>query len=633
MNSAAAKTLILMLGLLLLFSLHRFLAMPFLGGALLSAGMPQSVPYFVGLLSDVWLAGLSGLLFFLAVSLPQLRPFSDFIAAGFVLLWGILLSLHQPYVEFFHFQFMPFHIRYLADMDFIAANGSSLFNPRAFIQFGAATWLAWQLKKQSFSALASKNIAFAVLLFCWAGAAVAHSANLHYRVQLFVPLELQTNVAERLYYHLKTPTEPEDFTAEELTRVAESIDLPAHATAEDILFTQPHAAGPVDPLLVSMREGMLQRMQAGRKPLVIVLLLESLRPAESGLYASSDKTWTPFLDGLARESIWFPHAYATSNVTRGGQEAAWCGYLSSATTSMMRGRPDVRLPCLPVMLAAQVKDRVDGESMWLHGGRRAFDDQTHFWRRQSVEHILSQENFPDNTVRTDWGVSDRVLLQRSIIDLAQLRASSGKDVINAMVLTVTNHIPWKLPSDAPASVVPSDQTHMEPHWLTTQYTDVAVAEFVHGLRQTDLWDDTVLVVASDHGMAGRVDAAVQPKTLSNEEQLSHMFLLMSGGVVHEALRKNKLNHDVRKETVSQADIAPTLAYLTGHEDKDFQGELLFTPRRRPVVADFGPHVYFPALQLSMSRGEVLQGSAANLSAEQKNARSYYRTFLHWLSQK
>lgn len=630
MKDVAAKTVTFMAGLLFLFALHRLLAMPFLGNALHASGGRQNIAFLVGFLSDAWLAGLVGLLFFLLVAWLPLRSFADEIATGFVLFWGVAVALHQPYVEFFHFQFLPFHIRYLGDVDFISANKASLWNPRSLLLVLTAVFLGWWVRKPVF-VHRTKTLIFAVLLCCWAGAAAAHSANLHYRVQLFVPLELQTNFVERLFYHLKTPTEPEGYTAEELARVAESIGLPAEASEDQVLFSEPRVAGPVDPLLIQLRQDMMERMQAGRKPVVIVLLLESLRPAESGLYAASQKTWTPFLDGLAQESIWFRNAYSTSNVTRGGQEASWCGYLSSATTSMMRGRPDVHLACLPDMLALPSEADVDGESLWLHGGRRAFDEQVPFWRRHGVEHVLSQEDFSDDAVRTDWGVSDRELFNRGISELARVRSASGKDVLSAMVLSVTNHIPWKLPSDAPAGVHAAVQGRAEPHWITTRYTDEAVAEFVQGLRDAGLWDDTLLVISSDHGMVGAVDPAVQPISPSSDEQLSHIFLAVSGGLVREALHQKNVSHEVRSEIVSQADIAPTIAFLLGREDQKFQGELLFTPRRRPVVADFGPHIYFPATQTSMSRAKVLQADAPSLTPEQQQARAYYRTFLRWLS--
>lgn len=632
MKDVAAKTVTFMVGLLFLFALHRLLAMPFLGDALHASGGRQNTAFWVGLLSDVWLAGLAGLLFFLLVAWPPLRASADAIATGFLLLWGVAVALHQPYVEFYHFQLLPFHIRYLGDTDFMSANRASLLNPRAFLLGLTAVFLAWWMQKPAFIHR-TRTLIFSALLCCWAGAAAAHSANLHYRVQLFVPLELQTNFVERIFYHLKTPTKPAEFTAQEISQVAESIGLPAEATVDHILFSDPRLAGPIDPLLSHLREEITGRMQAGQKPLVIVLLLESLRPAESGLYAASQKTWTPFLDGLAQESIWFRNAYSTSNVTRGGQEAAWCGYLSSATTSMMRGRPDVRLTCLPDLLTLPSETDVDGESLWLHGGRRAFDDQGHFWGQHAVEHILSQEDFSNDAIVTDWGVSDRELFNRSISELARVRSASGKDVISAMVLSVTNHIPWKLPTDASAGVHAAIQGHIEPHWMTTRYMDEAVAEFVQGLRDAGLWDDTLLVIASDHGMVGAVDPAVQPTSLSSDEQLSHIFLAISGGLVRGALHKKNVDHEVRPEIVSQADIAPTLAFLLGREDQMFQGELLFTSRRRPVVADFGPHVYFPATQLSLSRAKVLQADASSLTPEQQKARSYYRTFLEWLSGK
>ncbi|MDQ3235683.1 MAG: hypothetical protein M3Q07_28060, partial [Pseudobdellovibrionaceae bacterium] len=113
-----------------LFVLHRAFTFNMLNAEVLS-GIRQGSGFFVGVLSDLWIAGLLSLL-----TAGCHRLLWQVLPGGFVqkLRWllfiivAVLLASHQSYVEFFGFTMMAFHLRYLHDSAFIMANGQSLFS-------------------------------------------------------------------------------------------------------------------------------------------------------------------------------------------------------------------------------------------------------------------------------------------------------------------------------------------------------------------------------------------------------------------------------------------------------------------------------------------------------------------------
>ncbi len=244
-----------------------------------------------------------------------------------------------------------------------------------------------------------------------------------------------------------------------------------------------------------------QRREAKRSPLVITILLESFRPSETSMYAGSAEKQklelTPNIRNLASKGIWYPNAYGVGSVTRAGQEAVNCGFASSLYNSLMREQTSRRWFCLSDLLSQT------GVPFWFHGGEGRFDNQLTFWQRHGIELLLTWDDFT-GLPKGGWGIGDRSLLLRSAEELGNLRQqSTGKPVIGT-VLTVSNHIPWELPKDAQLDPIFRQTFRGEDRkFLLTAYTDQAVGEFVQTLKAKGLWDDTLLILASDHG--SRVD--------------------------------------------------------------------------------------------------------------------------------
>lgn len=618
------------------FVLHRYLSFEYLAPQGFQNSSRELMSYFfVGALSDVWVAVLVAWLAVAVASALRLwRPqWSDRGATIFVAVFLVLTALHQPYVEFFRFQFLPVHLQYFTDFNFISANAATAWTPGPTIV--AVLSLAILCVLNYVSVPSGRLLILASAFIISAAGLGAHTANIYTRVQWFVPELLRTNYLENFYIAYGRSLNPPPLSEQELLTLASTFGVAPSQVADVEKLRAEIVLRPLPSdkeflgIAQSMRKSLQTLRRADQKPIVLVLLMESLRPSESALYGGSRPSLTPHLDALAQKGVWFARAYSTGSVTRGGQEAVWCGYFSTQTNSAMRNRPDVTLNCLPDAIATEGLPIQTG---WYHGGRGEFDGQQPFWAKHGVQRFLTEANFPVTTPRTGWGVSDLVLFDRLMDELRQFREQTIASTFLGMVLTVSNHIPWRLPVDAPADVLATVKDLTEPSHATAKYADTALGHLVEMLKAQGLWDESLLVLVSDHGHGAPryQDKAIDRTDLY--DSISHIHMMLSGGIAEDAAAKFPADVvAVRDQPVSQADVAPLLAYLMDIKQVRFFSDSLLwqRPRKSVVVADTGSGIYLPSSKQFYSYNE-LATTGAQLAPDDEGLRRYVN-FLNYIN--
>lgn len=618
-----------------LFILHRAFTFTALNAEVLT-GMRQWSGFFVGTLSDLWISGLLALLSagwhrlllikFAAGTVQKLR-------ALFFLNVTLLLASHQSYVEFFGFTMMAFHLRYLYDSAFILANGQSLFSWPLAVYLGL---LALVLLLQSGARKESRGryqgAIFAAVLVTLV---ILHNRNIHWRVQWFIPENLQVNLLEKLFTQLSKSKAIEPVSAAERERLLTLLRLPhgAQDFAGLMRKVKENPAGPLHPISEKIHEHWQASLTSQRKPLLAVVLLESLRPAETGYFAPGSPSLTPTLDKLAASSIVFTNAYSTGSVTRGGQEAVLCGHISSRDTSLMRYDAVAPIRCLSDLLQKPLPEGGQVETFWHHGGNGLFDNQLSFWRKHGMQRIMTQDDFVKDAPQTSWGVGDITFLQKSAQELKERRETTSAAAQFGMLLTVSNHIPWDLPRDVIPWAMPAEAKHLS--YRTTAYTDHALRLFMDKLKADGLWDDALLIFASDHGNQVPAYQDIYPDRPTAVARLqSHINFIIAGGLAEKALRDLKLTSLRRDGLVSQVDISQFLADTLGLKDFSSMGENPFHDRRHlPVLSRLEQHLFDPQSQ-TLIDPSAWQSRPDEASTQEKERNLlFYRSYIDYISTK
>lgn len=146
--------------------------------------------------------------------------------------------------------------------------------------------------------------------------------------------------------------------------------------------------------------------------------------------------------------------------------------------------------------------------------------------------------------------ADRAVFEYTLATLPKLQQP-----FYYFVTTITTHYPFTDPIDRPVNLaLPDDMEPIERRYLErVNYFDICLGEFIDGLKAEGLYDNSLIVIASDHEMAVTADeqlnrAARQPIT----------FVAVNTGLVENR----------RIATMNQIDVYPTILDLMGASRAD-----------------------------------------------------------------
>ena len=354
---------------------------------------------------------------------------------------------------------------------------------------------------------------------------------------------------------------------------------PPHSAPEAIRRLAPGRAwvDPHFPLAFepSARRAEAPRVGEGVRPNLVFILLEGVRAREISCYGGPVPGLTPNLDRLAREGTRVARAYSPGTFTPQGEAAYWYGLLATPGSLLPVQNPATPLLGLPEILGANGWRSF----LWIHNGDESFYRRDRFYLSRGFR-MVDGRDFPRSAVRTNWGCSDRSLARLAVDSLDRTR-----EPFAAMLLTVSNHHPFQVPSDArsvapipwteergwfsPAPGLPLVGRHTVPMMKTIHYTDEALGDFFREAASRDWTRRTIFVISGDHGLPivplGGLGSAHELAELRHGVPLVIWSPLLPGGRVLEG-------------PATLADVPPTLLGLLGIDSpRPFAGVDLLDP--------------------------------------------------------
>ena len=337
------------------------------------------------------------------------------------------------------------------------------------------------------------------------------------------------------------------------------------------------AAAPASPRAVGA-----PTVPAGLRPNVVFLLLEGVRSEELGAWGGLEGL-SPHLDDLARHGVRVDRAFSPGTHTPEGELALWYGLLASPHSLILAEEPDRPQDGLPEILA-----RAGWKSfLWIHNGDQNFYRRDRFYDARGFRTIDGRD-FDPREPRTNWGYSDKVLMRAAVRAFDRL-----EEPFAAMALTVSNHHPFQVPTDASTSFEPPETARggfvsvpglsqalglrTGSMLKTIHYTDEAVGLFFDLARSRPWFQRTIFVISGDHGLPiAPLGGAPTPHhfaSLRHQVPLVFFSPLFAGGTVLGG-------------PASLADVPATLLGLLGSRESVGDGRDLFAqePAGRPVIA-------------------------------------------------
>ena len=292
-----------------------------------------------------------------------------------------------------------------------------------------------------------------------------------------------------------------------------------------------------------------------QQPNIIVILLESCGGQFTEISGRTDIT--PNLNRLAHEGIYFTNCYANSWRTDRGTLCTWSGYPSFPTMSVMKMPSKSR--SLP-NIARTLQQERGYSTHYLYGGDINFTNMRSYLVAGGFSDLTWKDDYTkEEQTSAKWGVRDDITFQT----LTELTRTMRQPFLIGYS-TLSSHVPWDVPIH-----------HFDDEVLNAfYYLDQCVGNFIQQLRQSDLWDNTLVIMLPDHGI-------VYADLDESNPLLNHIPMLWVGGAVKQPRRI--------EQVCNQTDLPATLLGQLGiaHDDYTFSRDVLSVTYKNP----FAIHTY------------------------------------------
>lgn len=252
---------------------------------------------------------------------------------------------------------------------------------------------------------------------------------------------------------------------------------------------------------------------------------------------------------FAAEGVNFTRCYANSFRTDRGLVSLLSGWMGMPTTSLMKmGDMCRKLPGLASRLAGE-----GYSTRFVFGGDIDYTNMRGYLLESGFQTVDGSSYFPDTKHASNWGAPDGYTLLPSVLgynnssnqpEETDMTGRCGGRQFNA-ILTLSSHEPWVVPM----------QRLADERKNSFAYTDSCIAVLVDSLRQLPIWDNLLVIITPDHGVAMNNSQSIA------EPRVSHVPMVWTGGAVS--------GHRDVEVIMNQSDMISTLLAQMGLGAEDF----------------------------------------------------------------
>ncbi|HEY0828411.1 MAG TPA: LTA synthase family protein, partial [Bacilli bacterium] len=306
---------------------------------------------------------------------------------------------------------------------------------------------------------------------------------------------------------------------------------------------------------------------AGRN--VIIIQMESMQSFLLG-YKLDGLEITPVMNELMREHLYFPAFYQQvgQGNTSDAEFVVNTSFYIPPNGAASQVYADKDLPSLPKVL-----EKNGYQTATFHTNGVEFWNREEMYTALGFDHYYDQQFFGDEDLLM-FGASDEVLYNKTVDKLIEMRAA-GKPFY-AHVISMTAHHPYNMAEEKLRIELPKrfKDTLVGDYISSQNYSDYALGLFIKRLKESGLWDESLIVIYGDHLGLAKYMLNHHDKKLMKEifgrkygypDMLNIPLIIAAPGI---------LDHTVHEQLGGQVDILPTIANLTGAslEDHPYFGQ-------------------------------------------------------------
>jgi phosphoglycerol transferase MdoB-like AlkP superfamily enzyme len=225
-----------------------------------------------------------------------------------------------------------------------------------------------------------------------------------------------------------------------------------------------------------------------QKSNVVVIILESFSREYMGI-GNHGKGYTPFLDSLAMQSVFFDHHFANGRKSIEAVPAIFASIPSLVDEPFTMGVYQTN----EVRGLASILAKQGYHTAFFHGGKNGTMGFNQFAKNVGFQEYYGRDEYPfaDRDFDGNWGIYDEPYLS-----YFNKKISAFKSPFLACVFTLSSHQPYSLP-DKYKGVFPKGPFKVQE---TIGYTDMALRNFFKEAAKEKWYDNTLFVLLADHTM-------------------------------------------------------------------------------------------------------------------------------------
>ncbi len=296
---------------------------------------------------------------------------------------------------------------------------------------------------------------------------------------------------------------------------------------------------------VDFKPSLLKGHRLAGQQNVVILILESFALEYMGEVNGKNDNFTPYLDKLTRDSLFFTNAFANGRRSIEGVPAV----LASVPALMDE----------PFVSSSYVGNEISGIgrilgtrgylSAFFHGGQNGTMYFDTFAKTAGFQNYFGANEYP-NTADNDgvWGIYDEPFMQWSIEQINSLSQKGSRPFLMSL-FSLSSHHPYKIPEKYKDRFPKGELEVLS----SIAYTDYSLERFFESARTQPWFKNTLFVITADHAVKH-----FRKKYMNDLGDYRIPIILYHPSVNCNQLLGKKKKIEVEKNVAQQIDIVPTI---------------------------------------------------------------------------
>lgn len=252
------------------------------------------------------------------------------------------------------------------------------------------------------------------------------------------------------------------------------------------------------------------------------------------------------------------------------------------------------------------------QTSYMHGNNGTFWNRENVYTRMPVDHIEFKTEFEDVSEIVSEYVSDELIYKQAVQKLKNYQNQEDKPFFS-FIVAASSHTPFQLEGLQDRSKISVDvgkykDTFFGNYIEAVNYADYAFGQFLKGLEEEGLYDDTAILVFGDHNGLPMHNEELEEFLKFYNPELTDLDIELNYTKVACGMKIPGVQNIKIEKPVSKLDIKPTFANLCNLQDGLSLGTDMFASKNfvslnnEIIIAD---EYYYNGSWYSRKTGEEL----------------------------